>query len=209
MPQTTLQNLDLICAATINHYSRRAPEFWQGTKDHDVSQNYNALLSALPATTPLVILDFGCGPGRDVKYFKSLGHTAIGLDACPEFCQMARDHSHCEVWQQDFRYLNLPPQHFDGIFANASLFHVPSADFVRVLTELRMALKPHGILFTSNPRGHGESFDGERYAFLMEFAEYQDLLNQAGFCVLKHYYRPKDRPLVEQPWLAVVSCLQF
>ncbi len=190
---------------TIAHYRRHAHAFWQGTKDHDVSQNYNALLEALPKDQPLTILDLGCGPGRDLKYFKSLGHVAVGLDGCPEFCQMARSYTGCEVWQQEFQNLSLPQNHFDGIFANASLFHVAKLDFVAVLKHLHAALKPNGALFTSNPRGSGEHFDGERFAFYMEFDEYQKYLTEAGFSVVHHYYRPKDRPQNEQPWLAVVS----
>lgn len=195
---------DLV-ASTLVHYRQRAEQFWLGTKDHDVSQNYAALLEALPKTKPLKILDLGCGPGRDLKYFKVLGHEVIGVDGCKEFCQMARDYSGCEVWQQDFRKLELPQNFFDGIFANASLFHVPRLDLPRVLGELQASLLPHGVLFTSNPRGHGEDFDGERFAFCMEFEEYQNYLIQAGFEILNHYYRPAGKPLDEQPWLAVVS----
>lgn len=198
-----------IVATTLHHYHQRAKQFWLGTKDHDVSQNYAALLEALPKTKSLKILDLGCGPGRDLKYFKELGHEVLGVDGCAEFCQMARDYSGCTVWQQDFRKLELPQNFFDGIFANASLFHVPRLDLPRVLNELQTALLPHGILFSSNPRGQGESFDGERYAFCMELEEYQEYLSQAGFEILHHYYRPTGKPMSEQPWLAVVSCRIF
>jgi SAM-dependent methyltransferase len=199
------KDLNDFTQSTIRHYSERADAFWAGTKDHDVSQNYAALLSALPQTRPLAILDLGCGPGRDLKYFQSIGHQPIGLDACPEFCRMARYHTGCEVWQQDFRKLNLPAARFDGVFANASLFHVPRLDLKRVLKELHDALKPEGILFSSNPRGHGEVFDGSRFGFYLEFEEYRDFLKEAGFKVLTHYYRPKNLPFDQQPWLAVVS----
>jgi SAM-dependent methyltransferase len=198
-------NINEMIESTLAHYGQRAAAFWQGTKDHDVSQNYAAFLGALPDKKPLILLDFGCGPGRDIKYFASLGHAPIGLDACPEFCQMARDYSGCEVWHQNFLNLNLPEQHFDGLFANASLFHVPRQDFSRVLKQLHNTLKPGGILFSSNPRGHGEEFDGSRFSFTMEFEEYEAFLKEAGFIVITHYYRPAGLPLNQQPWLAVVS----
>jgi SAM-dependent methyltransferase len=69
---------------------------------------------------------------------------------------MARTQSACEVWQQDFLKLDLPDNYFDGVYANASLFHVPSQELPRVLLELRASLKPGGALFSSNPRGHNE-----------------------------------------------------
>src|SRR5664279_5673773 len=77
---------------------------------------------------PFTILDFGCGPGRDLKVFSELGHIAVGLEGAAHFAVMARTHSGCEVWQQDFLKLDLANNHFDGVYANASLFHVPSQE---------------------------------------------------------------------------------
>ena len=85
-----------------------------------------------------------------------LGHSAIGLEGAARLAVMARAHSGCEVWQQDFLKLDLPDNHFDGVFANAALFHVPSQELPRVLLELKASLKPSGVLFSSNPRGHNE-----------------------------------------------------
>ena len=75
---------------TLDHYEKNAESFWAGTRDHDVSQNIEAFLQALPKDKTLDILDFGCGPGRDICTFKSLGHRPIGLDGSQTFCQMAR-----------------------------------------------------------------------------------------------------------------------
>jgi len=66
----------------------RAEEFRAGTRDHDVSQNIAALLRHIDGQPPLVILDFGCGPGRDLKTFAESGHTAIGLDGAAGFATM-------------------------------------------------------------------------------------------------------------------------
>ena len=197
--------LERITQRTLDHYNGRAEAFRQGTSDHDVTQNYQALLSALPEGTPLKILDFGCGPGRDLVYFRNLGHEAIGLEGAENFCAMARQSSGCEVWQQNFLKLDLPAGFFDGIFANASLFHVPRQELPRVLRELHKALKDHGVLFSSNPRGREEGWHGERYGAYMEWEEYEKYLKDAGFTPLKHYYRPHGQPREAQPWLAVVS----
>jgi SAM-dependent methyltransferase len=69
---------------------------------------------------------------------------------------MARAYSGCVVWQQDFLKLDLPENHFDDVFANAALFHVPSQELPRVLLQLHATLKSRGVAFTSNPNGHNE-----------------------------------------------------
>ncbi len=129
---------------TIGHYDRAAEFYWDGTQNHDVSQNYEALLEAIGGDPPYAILDLGCGPGRDLRYFRSLGHDAMGLDGSMKFVTMARRYSGCDVLHQDFIAMNLPVNRFDGIFANASLFHVPSQELPRVLAELAESLKPRG-----------------------------------------------------------------
>ena len=190
---------------TLEHYQNNAQSFWEGTKDHDVDQNYAALQTNMKALTGMKVLDLGCGPGRDLKHFKKRGHFPIGLDGCEAFCEMARKNSGCEVWHQDFCEMDLPSDYFDGIFANASLFHVPKIHLPRVLKELNETLADQGILFSSNPRGSCENFDGSRYGNYMEFDVYQEYLSDAGFEVIHHYYRPTGWPREEQPWLAVVS----
>ena len=204
MPLTAAE-LARISALTLAHYQDRAEEFRAGTRDHDVSQNIAALLGHIQAEPPYRILDFGCGPGRDLRTFSALGHTAIGLDGCPRFVEMAREGSGCEVWQQDFLTLDLPAAHFDGIFANAVLFHIPSQALPRVLRQLHAALKPGGVLFSSNPRGDNqEGWNGERYGAYYDLGNWRTLLSAAGFVELQHYYRPPGLPRAQQPWLASV-----
>ena len=190
---------------TLAHYQRNAKAFEAGTREHDVSQNIQALLRHLPARPGLAILDFGCGPGRDLCAFKALGHAPVGLDGCAAFVDMARQASGCEVWLQDFLALDLPAERFDGIFANAALFHIPGTDLPRVLTQLRDSLKPGGVLFSSNPRGHNEEgWQGERYGVWHDWPHWRALLTAAGFEELEHYYRPAGLPRDQQPWLASV-----
>jgi SAM-dependent methyltransferase len=191
--------------ATLAHYDRQAQAFRDGTRDHDVSQNYAALLEAIEAAPPYAILDLGCGPGRDLRHFRSLGHEAVGLDGSQEFVAMARAYSGCEVLHQNFLALALPPGRFDGVFANASLFHVPSRELPRVLLELRATLRPRGVLFCSNPRGNNEEgFDGDRYGCFFDLDTWRSYVSAAGFLELRHYYRPPGLPRDRQPWLATV-----
>ncbi|BBP74118.1 class I SAM-dependent methyltransferase [Pseudomonas gingeri NCPPB 3146 = LMG 5327] len=198
-------DLEQIASTTLGHYNRSAEGFREGTRDHDVSQNIDALLRHIQGTAPFTVLDFGCGPGRDLQTFTRMGHVAVGLDGSERFAQMARDDSGCEVLQQNFLELELPSERFDGIFANAVLFHIPRQELPRVLGQLHATLKLGGVLFSSNPRGDNqEGWNGERYGSYHDLEAWRELLTAAGFVELEHYYRPTGLPREQQPWLASV-----
>ena len=197
------RDLAKITDLTLEHYNRRAEDFWQGTRDHDVSQNIAALLKYIEGEAPLTLLDFGCGPGRDLKAFTELGHVAVGLEGAERLAELARAHSGREVWQQDFLKLDLPERHFDCVFANAALFHIPSQELPRVLRQLHATLKPRGVLFASNPHGHNEEgWNRGRYGVYRDLENWRRVLSAAGFVELIHYYRPAGLPRAQQPWLA-------
>jgi SAM-dependent methyltransferase len=196
---------ETIAGLTLEYYDARAEEFREGTRDHDVSQNIAALLRYIEGVRPFTVLDFGCGPGRDLKAFVDLGHVATGLDGAARFAAMARAHSGCEVWHQDFLSLDLPDDHFDGVFANAALFHVPSRELPRVLLELHATLKPGGVLLSSNPHGRNEEgWNRGRYGAYHDLETWRRYVSGAGFVELAHYYRPAGLPREQQPWLASV-----
>lgn len=221
-------DLKQISDSTINHYESRAVDFWEGTRDHDVTANIRKLLQYIDGRAPFHILDFGCGPGRDLKTFRELGHVAIGLDGATSFVAMARAFSDCEVWQQDFCQLDLPLSTFDGVFANAALFHVPSQVLPKVLHELYATLKPGGVLFSSNPRSFNEDPDedpnedpnedadegpaqpieegwyDDRYGTYYNLAQWRRMMVAANFIELTHYFRPDGLPREQQRWLASV-----
>ena len=193
-----------ISGVTLDHYNGQAEAFRDATRDHDVQQNIDALLTRIEGTPPFAILDFGCGPGRDLRTLASLGHLAVGLDGAARFVAMAREGG-CEVWQQDFLRLELPPERFDGVFANAALFHVPTAALPRVLGELRATLKPRGVLFASNPHGRDEEgWNRGRYGAYHDPKTWSRYMTDAGFDLLDQYYRPAGLPRDRQPWLATV-----
>jgi SAM-dependent methyltransferase len=197
--------LQRISESTIGHYDRLAEDFWQGTQNHDVSQNYEAFLEAIEESPPCAILDLGCGPGRDLHFFQSLGHTVTGLDGSKEFVAMARAHSSCEVLHQDFLAMTLPESHFNGVFANASLFHVPSSELPRILLDLFLTLKPRGVLLCSNPRGNNdEGLSDERYSCFFNPSTWCEYVTGAGFTEVQRYFRPPGLPRHRQPWLVTV-----
>ena len=182
-------------ALTLAEYDSMAEAYRHGTADHDVSQNIAALLDAIEGEAPHAILDLGCGPGRDLRAFTALGHEVTGLDGAAELVTLARAETGCPVLHQDFLALDLLAACFDGIFANASLFHVPSSQIARVLAELAVSLKPRGVLFCSNPRGDNqEGWVGGRYGCFWNLETWRALVTGAGFVEIRHYYRPARPP---------------
>jgi SAM-dependent methyltransferase len=202
--QVAPAELDALTARTLAYYNDSARSFEEATRAHDVSQNYAALLDAIETPPPFTLLDFGCGPGRDLSYFRSLGHEAVGVEGSAAFVEMARA-TGAEVLHQNFLSLKLPPERFDGVFANASLFHVPAQELSRVLSQLRDALVPRGVFFCSNPHGDNtEGFSGERYGAFHTLESWRAYVSAVGFDEIDHYYRPTGKPRAEQPWLATV-----
>ncbi len=199
------QELEEAAALTLEYYNQQANDFFEGTIGHDVSQNIAALLQYIEGVLPFTILDVGCGPGRDLKVFRQQGHIAVGLEGGVRFAEMARTYSGCDVWLQNLLNLDLPADHFDGVFANASLFHVPSQALPRVLSELYATLKSNGVLFSSNPRGNNqEGWNRGRYGAYHDLETWRIFMTNAGFVELTHYYRPPGLPIEQQPWLASV-----
>lgn len=204
------------CSATLEDYAAVADEYAAGNMNHDVSQNVEALLrplSELVADRPLDILDVCCASGRDLVTFTERGHRAVGLDGVPAFCEMSRALSGCEVWEQDLSALDLPAARFDGIFANACLFHVPSAALPATLAALHGTLRPGGVLFVSNAHGFGEDKEGwtrgrtqatRSYVCWMSERSWVSICKAAGFELLESFYRPPGKPRDEQPFLATV-----
>ncbi len=194
-----------VTAKTLDNYNERAEPFRAATWDHDVSQNIDALLGAIEGAEPFSILDFGCGPGRDLLAFKARGHVPVGLDGSVKLAAMAREAGAGEVWVQDFLALQLPAGRFHGIFANATLQHVPAAELTRVLGELHAALKPRGILFASIPRGADtEGWSNQRYSVYHSPEAWDAQCKAAGYEKVDSFFRPAGLPREQQPWYASV-----
>ena len=186
----------------IGHYEFNSESYQIGTVDHDVSQNYKALLDSIESEIPFKILEFGFGPGRDLRYFKSLGHIPTGIEGSETFVNFTRTSIACDMHHMNFINLDLPQFENDGIFANATLFHLPRQEINRVMIELHETLKERGVLFCSNPRGNNqEGFSGERYCF---YYTWKEICLNTGFEEIKHFYRPDGIPEEDRPWLASV-----
>lgn len=190
---------------TIAAYDRMADAYADDAQHRDLSADYALFLGPFEGRGPLELLDLGCGPGRDLRYFASLGHRALGIDGSARFVAMAQAASGCRVLKQNLLKLRLPAQHFDGIFACASLFHVPPEKLPDVLRALHRALKPRGVLFTLNPRGRDEQgWVGDRFCCYYRLATWRRRLKAAGFHELAYAYRPLGLPRARQQWVSTV-----
>lgn len=190
---------------TIAAYDRMAQAYWEETQHRDLNADYDLFLSHLDGQGPLDLLDLGCGPGRDLRYFARLGHRPIGVDGSACFVEMARAYSGCPVLQQDLLALQLPAGSYDGVFASASLFHVPPEVLPAVLGVVHTVLRPLGVLLALNPRGRDEQgWLGDRFCCYYRLATWRRHLHAAGFMELACAYRPLGVPRARQQWVTTV-----
>lgn len=141
---------------TLDYYNRTAREFIRGTVDADLSALHRRFLSHLPEHAH--ILDLGCGSGRDSKAFLDLGYQVTALDGSEACCKLATETIGQEVLCRTFEQLDFE-QVFDGVWACASLLHVPYAELTGVFKKIAAALKPGGFFYASFKYG---DFEGER-----------------------------------------------
>ena len=140
----------------MNYYDENAQEFFNGTVDADMTQHHEEFLKLIPENG--TILDAGCGSGRDSLKFKSLGYDVTAIDGSEEMCKLASEYSGINVKHMQFQDIDFIDE-FDGIWASASLLHVPSTEIEMVLEKMKKSLMENGILYASFKYG---DFEGER-----------------------------------------------
>ncbi len=136
-----------------DYYDNNAQIFTERTFQHDMAEIYNQFLALLPKKTS--ILDAGCGPGRDAVYFNTLGHDVIAFDASIEMVKISSQKLGRPTLQMSLQDITFENQ-FDGVWASASLLHVPFDELREVFEKIHHALKPNGILYFSFKYGHDE-----------------------------------------------------
>jgi len=142
--------------STIRYYDEHAAEYAQSTGSLELEALYRPFLALLPASGN--ILDAGCGSGRDSRAFKDRGYEVTAIDASEQMAAIAAESLNQRV--DVMRLQNIPfVSEFDGIWACASVLHVPRAEIDEVLRRFWRALKPGGICFLSFKEGSGERVD--------------------------------------------------
>lgn len=151
---------------TLNYYNTNAYSFVSSTLSVDFSQTQDKFLHLLPSAA--AILDFGCGSGRDTKYFLDAGMQVDATDGSEELCRLASEYTGIPVRQMLFEELDAKAQ-YDGIWACSSILHLSQESLKDVLKKMIAALKEHGIIYTSFKYG---TFEGERNGrFFTDFTE--------------------------------------
>ncbi|MCS4272466.1 MULTISPECIES: bifunctional 2-polyprenyl-6-hydroxyphenol methylase/3-demethylubiquinol 3-O-methyltransferase UbiG [Raoultella] len=151
---------------TINYYQHNADSFFTATVAVDMSSLYAPFVEAL--TPPELILDAGCGSGRDAKAFAEMGYQVEAFDASSEMVARAARYSGLPVRQRSFTDISETAR-YDGIWCCASLLHVPGDELPGVMQRLATALKPGGVWYVSFKYGTGErEKEGRRFTDLDE-----------------------------------------
>lgn len=188
--------------SNIEYYNRNAEIFFNGSVNADMSEWRNRFIKYLPDGGR--ILDAGCGSGRDSKAFIMRGYSVVAIDASREMCKRAAEILGQEVWQMKFEEMSFEDE-FDGVWACASLLHVPEKQMEGVIEKIKKGLRPEGIFYASFKYGEGETEKGER-----GFTNYTEnsvcaLMEQAGFRVLECDISYDVRPGREdEKWINVI-----
>ena len=186
-----------------NFYDLNAKEFFENTVNVDMSPHYNEFLKMIPENGH--ILDAGCGSGRDTYMFKSFGYEVTSFDGSLEMCKLASEYTGQEVLCLQFQEIDFEPI-FDGIWALASLLHVPSDEIEMVLNRLKDSLKSNGVMYASFKYGN---FEGERNGrYFNDFTEetIKELFSKIGFEINKTWISNDARKGREnEKWVNILA----
>ena len=176
---------------TIRTYEETAEDFY---KDHsDISEIKNIADFFIKNLKGKKILDVGCGPGRDAKYFSEKGLDITGIDLTKKFIEMASKNApKARFIRMDMRKIDFSPNTFDGIWSCASFLHLPKSEAKSTLREFRRILKPRALLYISIKEGDKEKFvkkdEYKGYTKLFAFyskKELKNLIKSSKFNILK------------------------
>ena len=186
---------------TNDYYKENAKSFILDTMNADMSEQYQNFLKFMPKKGK--ILDLGCGSGRDSLYFQNLGYDCIAVDPIDEFLEHAKSIGVKKVLKGTAEELDFNNE-FDGIWACASLLHVPSSELNDVFMRCYKALRKNGIMYCSFKYGSFEGLRRERFFLDLNEESFKEYIKNTGF-EIKEFLITKDvRPDREESWLNVI-----
>ena len=174
----------------MNYYDLKAQEFFDDTVNADMTSHYSEFLKKLPENAR--ILDAGCGSGRDAKYFKESGYEVTAIDGSAEMCKLASELIGDNVLNILFQEIDFEDE-FDGIWASASLLHVPSDEIGDVLQRLKKSLKENGVFYASFKYGDFEGERNGRYFNDLDEVTSRKLFEKEDFEVIKTWITSDSR----------------
>jgi 2-polyprenyl-3-methyl-5-hydroxy-6-metoxy-1,4-benzoquinol methylase len=187
---------------TIDYYNKNAGSFVDCTLDVDFAETQDKFLKSLHGNK---ILDFGCGSGRDTRYFLDLGYDVSAIDGSEELCKIASEYTGIQVKHMYFQELD-ERKVYDGIWACSSILHLPKSELKDVFAKMANALKPNGIIYTSFKYG---DFEGERNGrfftdFTIESFE-RYVTGVDGLSIAEYWITSDVRPgRGEEKWLNLI-----
>ena len=189
--------------STIQYYDKNAEDFIGGTVAVDFRATQTRFSSKLKDDAH--ILDFGCGSGRDTKYFLSQGYQVSAIDGSVELCKRASEYTGVPVKHMMFQELD-EDQVYDGIWACSSILHLPLAELKNVFHRIKAALKKDGILYTSFKYGDYEGERNGRYFTDMTESKFSDFLKEIQGLELEEQWVTSDvRPgRGDEKWLNII-----
>lgn len=188
---------------TVNYYNRNVKQFYDNTVAVDFTDTQNVFLSKLVKGS--AILDFGCGSGRDTKYFLSQGYYVEAIDGSLELCKLASQYTGIQVRHMLFRELSAIHK-YDGIWACASILHLPWSELADVMRKMQAALKANGIIYTSFKHGTFSDERNGRYFTDMTEARFAGFIEEFdGLQIEEQWISADVRPgRGEEQWLNII-----
>ena len=185
---------------TLNYYNENAEEFTASTINVDFTIVQDKFLNKLSSSSS--ILDFGCGAGRDTKYFLEKGYIVEAIDGSEELCKLASEYTGIEVKHMLFQELH-DVEKYDGIWACSSILHLPYEELVEVMKKMKVALKDTGTIYTSFKYGNFEGVRNGRYFIDMTEKSLEKMLQDVGGLDVEDMWVTSDvRPgRGEEKWL--------
>lgn len=185
---------------TLNYYNNFAKEFYNNTVDVDLTNTQNIFMSKLKKEA--YILDFGCGSGRDTKYFLEQDYQVDAVDGSIELCKLASEYTGIEVKNMLFHELS-EVEKYDAIWACSSILHLPKNELKDVLNKMLLALKADGMIYTSFKYGEYEGERNGRYFTDFTIESFQDFSQDIkGLQIEEHWITSDARPgRGEEKWL--------
>ncbi|MFZ0565936.1 MAG: class I SAM-dependent methyltransferase [Chlamydiales bacterium] len=195
---------------TLNAYNASAKEFAENTAGLHPDEQARKFLNLLPGKR---ILDLGCGPGRDAQVFVGQGFQVTGVDMSTQMVEMARSRVAAQFHVMDIENLNFPPRSFHGIWASASLLHIPKKNILQVFKILHSLLLEEGIFYLSLKKGTGEGLQSDpRYGGILKFwsfferEEIEDIVKQSDFKVIESVISEKKSTYQGHPLWVNILC---
>ena len=187
---------------TLDYYNQNANTFFEGTVSVNFREVQDKFLKILPGKK---ILDFGCGSGRDTKYFLDNGYDVIAIDGSIELCKKASEYTGIEVKHMLFQELN-EKDTYDGIWACSSILHLNKEELKPVLLKMVEALKKHGIIYTSFKYGDFEGERNGRYFSNFTIESFKEYVQDISTIQIEEYWLSGDvrKGREKEQWLNLI-----